>query len=91
LIEINEAFAGQILAVIKDLGLDPNKVNIWGGSIAIGHPLGATGIRISLNIAQQLNITKSKMGIASACIGGGQGITFLDELSLWLLDAKENL
>jgi len=74
LFEINEAFAAQTLACIQDLQLDQNKLNIWGGAIAIGHPLGATGIRIALTLARQLKHTGSKQGIASACIGGGQGI-----------------
>lgn len=74
LVEINEAFAAQTLACLKDLSLDQSKVNIWGGAIAIGHPLGASGVRISLTLARQLKHTKGKMGIASACIGGGQGI-----------------
>jgi len=74
LIEINEAFAAQTLACVKDLGLDQAKLNIWGGAIAIGHPLGATGIRLALTLSRQLKHTKTKNGIASACIGGGQGI-----------------
>lgn len=72
--EINEAFAAQTLAVLKDLKLEQSRVNIWGGAIAIGHPLGASGVRISLTLARQLKETKGKVGIASACIGGGQGI-----------------
>jgi len=74
LIEINEAFASQTLACVKDLGVDQNKLNIWGGAIAIGHPLGASGIRLALTLARQLKHTGGKHGIASACIGGGQGI-----------------
>lgn len=74
LVEINEAFAAQTLAVLKDLKLEQSRVNIWGGAIAIGHPLGASGVRISLTLARQLKETKGKVGIASACIGGGQGI-----------------
>lgn len=79
LFEINEAFAAQALAVQKDLELDPAKLNIWGGAIALGHPLGATGVRISLTLARQLKEHKLKRGIASACIGGGQGIAILLE------------
>jgi len=75
--EVNEAFAGQCLAVQKDVGIDPAKLNIWGGSIAIGHPLGATGIRITNTLARQMKDTNTKYGIASACIGGGQGIAVL--------------
>ncbi len=77
LFEINEAFAAQTLAVIKDLSLDPEKLNIWGGAVAIGHPLGATGVRIALTLARQLRAKKLNMGIASACIGGGQGISIM--------------
>jgi len=73
LIEINEAFASQTLSVIKDLQLDQSIVNIWGGAIAIGHPLGASGIRITLTLANQLKDQKKNNGISSACIGGGQG------------------
>uniref|UniRef100_A0A6B2L6S5 Thiolase N-terminal domain-containing protein n=1 Tax=Arcella intermedia TaxID=1963864 RepID=A0A6B2L6S5_9EUKA len=76
-IEVNEAFAAQTLAVIKDLKADPAKVNVWGGAVAVGHPLGASGVRISINIAQQLKQYKKKQGIATACIGGGQGIAIL--------------
>lgn len=79
LVEINEAFASQTLACVKELELDRTKLNIWGGALALGHPLGATGTRISLTLARQLKATKSKRGIASACIGGGQGIALLIE------------
>jgi len=74
LVEINEAFASQTLACVKDLGLDKAKLNIWGGAIAFGHPLGASGIRLALTLSRQLKHTGGKNGIASACIGGGQGI-----------------
>ncbi len=74
LFEINEAFAAQYLAVEKELGLDRDKVNVNGGAIAIGHPLGATGTRITLTLALELKRRGAKFGIASACIGGGQGI-----------------
>jgi len=77
LVEINEAFAGQALSCAKDLSLDLEKLNIWGGAIAIGHPLGASGVRISLTLARQLKDTRGKFGIASACIGGGQGIALM--------------
>lgn len=77
LIEINEAFAAQVMACGQDLELDFEKLNVWGGAVAIGHPLGATGTRISLTLARQLNILKKDLGIASACIGGGQGISLL--------------
>jgi len=77
LIEINEAFAGQILSCMRALKLDPSKVNIWGGAVAIGHPLGASGTRITNTLIRQLRHNKKKLGIASACIGGGQGIAIL--------------
>ncbi len=74
LFEINEAFAAQYLAVEKELGLDRDKVNVNGGAIAIGHPLGATGARLILTLAHELRRRKGGFGVASACIGGGQGI-----------------
>lgn len=77
LFEINEAFAPQVIACERALGLDDKKVNIWGGAVALGHPLGATGIKISLTLARQLKLLDKKLGIASACIGGGQGIAVL--------------
>ena len=73
LIEINEAFAAQALACQKELEIPDNKLNIWGGAIAIGHPLAATGVRVSLTLARQMKSLDKKSGIASACIGGGQG------------------
>lgn len=79
LFEINEAFSAQYLAVEKDLGLDRAKVNVNGGAIALGHPLGATGTRITLTLLNTLKATGKKTGIASACIGGGQGIAILVE------------
>ena len=77
LFEINEAFSAQYLAVEKDLGLDREKVNVNGGAIALGHPLGATGTRLVLTLALELGRRKKTYGIASACIGGGQGIAIL--------------
>ncbi|MCA9284445.1 MAG: acetyl-CoA C-acetyltransferase [Phycisphaerales bacterium] len=77
--EINEAFAGQYLAVEKDLGLDRDKVNVNGGAIALGHPLGATGARLVLTLVHELRRSGGRLGIASACIGGGQGIAILIE------------
>lgn len=78
-IEINEAFGAQILACIRELGLDEDKVNVNGGAIAIGHPLGATGVRITNTLARELVKSGGRYGIASACIGGGQGIAVLIE------------
>ncbi|MCZ6746838.1 MAG: thiolase family protein, partial [Acidobacteria bacterium] len=79
LFEINEAFAAQYLAVEKSLGLDRDKVNVNGGAIALGHPLGATGTRLILTLLMELRRRKQRYGIASACIGGGQGIAMLVE------------
>lgn len=77
LVEINEAFAPQVISCSKELKLPAEKLNIWGGSIALGHPLAASGTRITVSLARQLVHTGGKMGIASACIGGGQGIAIL--------------
>jgi acetyl-CoA C-acetyltransferase len=74
LIEINEAFAPQYIACERDLGLDRGKTNVNGGAIAIGHPLGATGTRLALTLLYELRRRDRELGVASACIGGGQGI-----------------
>jgi acetyl-CoA acetyltransferase family protein len=79
LIEVNEAFAGQYLAVEKELGLDRNKVNVNGGAIALGHPLGATGTRLVITLLHELRRRKAQYGLATACIGGGQGIAMIVE------------
>ncbi len=79
LVEINEAFAGQYLAVEKELGLDREKTNVNGGAIALGHPLGATGARLLLTLALELRRRKGRYGLAAACIGGGQGIAVVIE------------
>jgi acetyl-CoA acetyltransferase family protein len=79
LIEINEAFAGQILAVIKELGIDPEKLNVNGGAIALGHPLAASGTRLVLTLLHELRRRQKRYGLASACIGGGQGIAMIVE------------
>ena len=78
-IEINEAFGAQVMACSRELGLDESKLNVNGGAIAIGHPLAATGLRLSLTVSRQLKQTGLRYGIASACIGGGQGIAMLLE------------
>ena len=78
-IEINEAFGAQCLACARELGLDEDRLNVNGGAIAIGHPLGATGIRIAVTLARELQRSGGRYGIASACIGGGQGIALLIE------------
>jgi acetyl-CoA acyltransferase 2 len=79
LFEINEAFAGQYLAVEKSLELDRNKVNVNGGAIALGHPLGATGTRLLYTLLVEMAKRKVRWGVASACIGGGQGIAVVVE------------
>jgi acetyl-CoA acyltransferase 2 len=79
LVEVNEAFAGQYLAVEKELGLDRERTNVNGGAIALGHPLGATGTRLLLTLALELRRRKGRYGLATACIGGGQGIAMVLE------------
>jgi acetyl-CoA acyltransferase len=79
LIEVNEAFAAQTLAVIKLLKADPEKVNVRGGAIAIGHPLGASGARISTTLIHAMTDRKAKFGLATMCIGAGQGIATVYE------------
>jgi acetyl-CoA C-acetyltransferase/3-oxo-5,6-didehydrosuberyl-CoA/3-oxoadipyl-CoA thiolase len=79
LIELNEAFAAQAIACIRDLELDPDKVNVYGGAIALGHPLGATGARILTTLVHALRRTNSRYGLATMCIGVGQGIAMLVE------------
>jgi acetyl-CoA acyltransferase 2 len=77
--EINEAFAGQILGVIAELKLDREKLNVNGGAIALGHPLGATGTRCTLTLAKEMRRRNARYGLAGACIGGGQGIAVILE------------
>ena len=77
LVEVNEAFAGQYLAVEKELGLDRERTNVNGGAIALGHPLGATGTRLLLTLALELRRRGARLGLATACIGGGQGIAMI--------------
>jgi len=79
LVEINEAFGAQVMACARELGLDEARLNVNGGAIAIGHPLAATGLRLSLTVARELRRRGARFGIASACIGGGQGIALLLE------------
>jgi acetyl-CoA acyltransferase len=74
LIELNEAFASQALAVIRELGLDPAKVNINGGAIALGHPLGCTGAKLTIQVLNDMKRLNKKYGMVTACVGGGQGI-----------------
>ncbi|MEM8712834.1 MAG: thiolase family protein [Planctomycetota bacterium] len=77
--EINEAFSAQYLGCEKELGLNRDKCNVNGGAVSLGHPLGATGTRLVLTLLYQLRRTSKKFGVASACIGGGQGIAMLIE------------
>ncbi len=80
LVEVNEAFAAQYLAVEKELGLNPEKTNVNGGAIAVGHPLGASGTRIMNHLVYELHRrTNAKYALGSACIGGGQGIAIIIE------------
>ena len=77
LVEANEAFAAQSLAVVKELGLDPAKTNVNGGAIALGHPIGASGARILVTLLYEMMKSDSKLGLATLCIGGGQGIAMV--------------
>lgn len=80
LIELNEAFASQSLAVIRELGLNPDIVNVNGGAIALGHPLGCTGAKLSVQLFEEMRLRKSKYGIVSMCVGTGQGSAGIYEL-----------
>jgi acetyl-CoA acyltransferase len=71
--ELNEAFAAQALSVIKEAGLDPNKINPNGGAVALGHPLGCTGAKLTATILRELKRRNGKYGIVTMCIGGGMG------------------
>lgn len=79
IIELNEAFAGQSLAVIKALELDPSKININGGAIALGHPVGASGARIVVTLLHLLEDRQARYGLATLCVGGGQGMAMIVE------------
>ena len=78
-VEVNEAFSAQYLAVEKDLGLDRDKTNVNGGAISIGHPLAASGARLAITLMYELRRNNLKYGVASLCIGGGQGIAAIIE------------
>ena len=80
LIELNEAFAAQSLAVINDLGLNPDIVNVNGGAIALGHPLGCTGAKLTATLLHELKRRQGKYGMVSMCIGGGMGAAGIFEL-----------
>jgi acetyl-CoA C-acetyltransferase len=79
LIEVNEAFAAQYLAVEKELGLDREKVNVNGGAIALGHPIGASGARVLVTLLHEMGKRDVKKGLATLCIGGGMGIAMCVE------------
>ncbi len=83
MIELNEAFAVQSLSVIQEAGLDPGKVNPNGGAIALGHPLGCTGAKLTATILREMERRKSKYGLVTMCVGGGQGAAgILENLNL---------
>jgi acetyl-CoA C-acetyltransferase len=79
LVESNEAFAAQSLCVVRELGLDPAKVNVNGGAIAIGHPIGASGARILTTLVHELKRSGGKKGLATLCVGGGMGVAMCIE------------
>jgi acetyl-CoA acyltransferase len=80
LIELNEAFGVQALAVMKEAGLDPEKVNVNGGAIALGHPLGCTGAKLTATILREMARRNVKYGLVTMCVGGGQGAAGIFEL-----------
>ncbi|MGV3650575.1 MAG: acetyl-CoA C-acetyltransferase, partial [Devosia sp.] len=77
--ELNEAFAAQSLAVVRDLGIDPARVNVNGGAIALGHPIGASGARVLVTLLHEMQRRNARRGVASLCIGGGMGIALCVE------------
>ena len=81
IVELNEAFAAQSIACMKELGLDPERVNVNGGAIALGHPVGCSGARIIVTLVHQMKRQQASRGMASMCIGVGQGITSLLEIA----------
>jgi acetyl-CoA acyltransferase len=80
LIELNEAFAAQGLAVMKSLDINPGIVNVNGGAVALGHPLGCTGAKLSIQLFNELRRQNKKYGLVTACVGGGQGVAGVYEL-----------
>ena len=82
LIELNEAFAAQVLACQRELDLDLDRVNVNGGAIALGHPIGATGARVVVTLVHEMRRRKAKRGIATLCISGGMGLALLALLAL---------
>jgi acetyl-CoA C-acetyltransferase/3-oxo-5,6-didehydrosuberyl-CoA/3-oxoadipyl-CoA thiolase len=79
LVELNEAFASQVLACIRELGIDPQRLNVNGGAIALGHPLGCSGARIMTTLVHEMKRRGSRYGLATMCIGVGQGIATIVE------------
>jgi acetyl-CoA acyltransferase len=77
--ELNEAFAAQALAVIQEAGLNPETVNVNGGALALGHPLGCTGAKLSIQLLEEMKLRKQQYGMVTACVGGGQGIAGIFE------------
>ena len=80
LIEVNEAFSSQVLAGIKELGMDPKKVNVNGGAVALGHPIGASGARIVVTLLHALKDRGLKKGLAAICLGGGEAVAMSVEM-----------
>ena len=80
LFELNEAFASQSLAVVRELGIDPEIVNVNGGAIALGHPLGCTGAKLSVQLFNEMRRRKQKYGVVTMCVGTGQGAASVFEL-----------
>jgi acetyl-CoA C-acetyltransferase len=80
LVELNEAFASQVLAVVRELGLDEDKLNVNGGAIAIGHPLGMSGARLTVTLLHELRRRGGRYGVATMCVGVGQGQAALFEV-----------
>jgi acetyl-CoA acetyltransferase len=79
LVELNEAFAAQVLACVRELGLDPARVNVHGGAIALGHPIGCTGTRIVTSLMHAMERRSARLGMATLCISGGMGMAMLLE------------
>ena len=79
-IELNEAFAAQALAVMRELGLDPDKVNVNGGAVALGHPLGCTGAKLTATLLSEMRRRRVRYGLVTMCVGGGQGAAGVFEL-----------
>jgi acetyl-CoA C-acetyltransferase len=79
LIELNEAFAAQVIACDRELGFDPERLNVNGGAIALGHPIGCTGVRITTTLVHEMEKQEAKLGLATLCVSGGMGLALLLE------------